>query len=588
MRDTSPETIPAWNLKQLYADEKALQKDLHTINVQTQKFVKYRPKLEKKPTRELVEQAMKMNEDMAVISHKIGTYSMLQFAQNTQDEDAKALQNRLTQFFTKMGNETLYFGLWWKNLDEKTARKLAPRNKEHAYALNEMRKYRKHLLSEKEEQIINLKDANGSDALVKLYEISTSGYTFPWKKGLKTIHISEEELRPHIHGKNPHDRVKAYNLLWKKFGEHAGELGEIYVDLSHNYWNEHVTLRKYETPISVRNKANNLDDEMVKNFLRVCEQNTDIFQEYMEWKMDLLHVPFSRYHTYAPLPHPNKKYTFQEGYQKVMSAYEDFSPRFKKEAHRVLSERRLDAQIRKGKRGGAFCANATPNETAFVLTNWNGKLQSVFTLAHELGHAVHDHLSGNHSIFLQQAGLPLAETASTFGEMLLAQKLMDENGHTMMRKYLLAQQLDEAYSTIQRQAFFCKFEIDAFDAIHEGKSVTELNELYYENLREQFGKKMHIPVEASYEWLMIPHIFEAPFYVYAYSFGQLLVTALWEMYQEEGKDFVPRYEKFLSYGGSKDPEKMLLEIGFDPWKKQSWQSGFNVLRSKLNTLKKMH
>ncbi len=581
------EKIPVWNLKQLYADEKALKKDLKIVARQTEDFLKYRKLLERKPTRELVEEAMEKNEEMAILSHKMGTYSMLKFAQNTQDEEAKALQNNLTQFFTNMGNQTLYFGLWWKNLDDKTAKKLAPHNKEHAYALNEMRKYRKHLLSEKEEQIINLKDANGSDALVKLYEIATSGYTFPWKKGLKTIHISEEELRPHIQGKDPKLRVKAYNMLWKKFGEHAGELGEIYVDLTHNYWNEHVTLRKFESPISVRNKANNLDDEMVKNFLRVCEQNTDIFQEYMEWKMDLLHVPFSRYHTYAPLPHPNKKYTFEEGYATVMSAYDSFSPRFKREANRVHAQKRLDAQLRKGKRGGAFCANATPNETAFVHMNWNGKLHDVFTLAHELGHAVHDHVSGHHSIFLQQAGLPLAETASTFGEMLLAEKLKRENGHSSMGKYLLAQQLDDAYSSIQRQAFFCKFEVDAFDAVHAGSSVTELNELYYENLRTQFGKKMDIPIEASYEWLMIPHIFEAPFYVYAYAFGQLLVTALWEMYQKEGKDFVPRYEKFLSYGGSKDPEKMLLEIGFDPRRKQSWQSGFHVLRNKLRELKKM-
>lgn len=581
------ETIPTWNLNQLYSTPKSLQKDLKHVERQTEDFLKYRKILEKRPTRELIEEIMQKNEEMARTTHKMGTYSMLRFAQNTQDEDAKALQNKLTQFFTNMGNKTLYFGLWWKNLDEKTARKLAPRNKEHAFALNEMRKYRKHLLSEKEEQIINLKDANGSDALIKLYEISTSGYTFPWKKGRTTIHISEEELRPHIRSKNPKDRVHAYNLLWKKFGEHAGELGEIYVNMVHDYWNEHVQLRKYPSPISVQNKANDLDDELVKNFLRVCEQNTDIFKEFMEWKMSTLNVPYSRYHLYAPLPHAEKRWTFNEGYRTVMSAYEEFSPRFKEEAHRVHAEQRLDAQIRKGKRGGAFCADAEPGNTAFVLLNWNGKHHDVYALAHELGHAIHDHVSRNHSIFLQHAGLPLAETASTFGEMLLAQKLLNESTSESARRYAIARQLDDAYASIQRQAFFSKFEVDAFELVHEGKSVPELSEAYYENLRTQFGKRMEIPIEASYEWLMIPHLFEAPFYVYAYAFGQLLVYALWEMYEKEGKDFIPRYEKFLSYGGSEHPEKMLLEIGFDPRKKSSWQSGFDVLRTKLNQLKKM-
>lgn len=582
------DTIPVWNLNQLFADEKALQKDLKLVERQTREFVDYRKILEKKPTRQLVEEIMQKNEEMARTTHRMGTYSMLRFAHNTQDEDAKALQNRLTQFFTNMGNQTLYFGLWWKNLDEKTARKLEPRNKEHAFALNEMRKYRKHLLSEKEEQIINIKDANGVDALVKLYEIATSGYVFPWKKGRETIHLSEEQLRPYIRSTNPKHRIHAYNLLWKKFGEHAGELGEIYVNMVHDFWNEDVKLRKYPTPISVRNKANDLDDEMVSMFLRVCEQNTDIFQDYLKWKMDTLNVEFSRYHAYAPLPHKEKHYTFNEGYHTVMSAYEDFSPRFKHEASRVRNEQRMDAQLRKGKRGGAFCAASSPSETAFVQMNWNGKLHDVYTLAHELGHAVHDHLSSNHSIFLHNAGLPLAETASTFGEMLLSQKLLEQNPGVNAQRHMLAHQMDDAYASIQRQAFFCKFEIEAFELIREGKSVPELSEAYYKNLRTQFGKKMEIPVEASYEWLMIPHIFEAPFYVYAYSFGQLLVLALWEMYEKEGKEFVPRYEKFLSYGGSEHPEKMLREIGFDPRKKQSWNNGFNVLRKKLSQLKKMN
>ncbi len=581
------EKIPVWNLKQLYTNEASLAKDWEHVRKQTKMFVNYRKKLEKRPTRELVGEIMEQNEEMARITHKMGTYSMLKFAQNTQDEDSKALQNRLTQFFTDMGNQTLYFGVWWKNLDEKTARKLLPKNKEHAFALNEMRKYRKHLLSEKEEQIINLKDANGNEALIKLYEIATSGYTFPWKKGKETIHLSEEQLRPHIRSTNPKHRIHAYNLLWKKFGEHSGELGEIYVNMVHDFWNEHVTLRKYSAPISVRNKSNDLDDELVEKFLRVCREHTALFEDYLHWKTDTLNVPFSRYHIYAPLPHKEKNYTFDEGYKLVMSAYENFSPRFKEEASRVRNAQRLDAQLRKAKRGGAFCAEATPNDTSFVHMNWNGKLHDVYTLAHELGHATHNHLSGKHSIFLQSAGLPLAETASTFGEMLLAQKILEDNPTLNVQRAMLAHQLDDAYASIQRQAYFCMYEMDAFELIHEGKSIPELHETYYQNLREQFGKRMQIPVEASYEWLMIPHLFETPFYVYAYAFGQLLVLSLWEMYQKEGKDFVKRYEKFLSYGGSEHPEKMLHEIGFDPRDKQSWRKGFHVLENKLKTIQKM-
>jgi oligoendopeptidase F len=259
----------------------------------------------------------------------------------------------------------------------------------------------------------------------------------------------------------------------------------------------------------------------------------------------------------------------------------------KEEAHRVLKEKRMDASLRKGKRGGAFCTVTTPKETSYVLLNWTGDLRSVSTIAHELGHAIHNHLSSSHSIFTQHAGLPLAETASTFGEILLDEHLLEQDSSPTFRKYLLAKQMDDAFASIQRQSYFTLFEKEAFEMVKEGKTIPEINHAYAQNLRAQFGKKMQIPEEFQYEWLGISHFFQAPFYTYAYAFGHLLVLNFHARYQKEGKDFVKDYERFLSYGGSKNPEKMLLEMGFNSRKKKSWENGFKLLEKKRKELMKL-
>ncbi len=577
--------LPTWNLKKIFSEEKQLQHAIRTLKEKVHHFTNYRAKLPH-ATPKLVEEILQKKEEMAEMQHTIGVYTHLKFVEDTKDEKAKAMEASFNQLGTELGNQLLFFGLWWKDLDDKRERKLLPKGPDHRHHLLRMRKYKKHTLSEKEEQLANLKDTTGEDALVKLYDILTNDFVFPWKKGKKIVEITEEELRSYARSPVTEERVKAYDLLWNKFGEHTPTLGEIYRNLVLDAWNENIKLRKYARPISARNLSNDLSDEMVETFLHVCLKNTGVFQEYFRWKMKKMNVPYSRYHVYAPLPYREPKWSFQKGYRAVMEAYESFSPRLKKEAHRVFHEKRMDVPPKRGKVGGAFCINTIPTETSFVLLNWTNTYHDVSVLAHELGHAIHNHLSQSHSIFVHHTGLPLAETASTFGEMLLSQQLLKTNQDPDFHAHMLAQQMDDAFASIQRQAFFCQFEIDAFEKIEKGATIPEINQLYFQNLRTQFGG-MHIPPHSQYEWTSISHFFHSPFYVYAYAFGQLLVLALWDMYEKEGKDFVPRYEKFLSYGGSKDPEKMLLEIGFDPNKKQSWQKGFRLLEKKFTELKKI-
>jgi oligoendopeptidase F len=243
--------------------------------------------------------------------------------------------------------------------------------------------------------------------------------------------------------------------------------------------------------------------------------------------------------------------------------------------------------VRKGKRSGAFCATVNPELTPWVLTNYQGHSDDVATLAHELGHAIHSLLASDHSIFTQHACLPLAETASTFGEMMLVERLLEEERDESVRRDLLFRQVDDSYATIMRQAFFALFEKQAHTMTDQGASVDELAQAYFENLQTQFGDALDIADEFRWEWVSIPHIYHTPFYVYAYAFGQLLVLSLYKQFKEEGDSFKPRYIKILSTGGAEAPMKVLADAGFDISQASFWQGGFNVVDGMVGQLEKL-
>ena len=257
-----------------------------------------------------------------------------------------------------------------------------------------------------------------------------------------------------------------------------------------------------------------------------------------------------------------------------------------RQAQRVFDQNHVDSEVRKGKRGGAFCATVLPSQTPWVLVNYTGKVRDVATVAHELGHAVHSLLAEHHSIFTQHACLPLAETASVFAEILLTERLLAEERDPLVRREILAAAVDDMYATVMRQAFFVLFEQEAHAAILNHASPEQLNELYMANLREQFGDAVELTAEFQREWVNIPHIYNTPFYCYAYSFGQLLVLALYRRYQQEGDAFKPGYLKLLAYGGSAHPEQILREVGVDMTDEAFWQGGFEVIEEMIAALRR--
>lgn len=527
-------------------------------------------------------------EALTALGNRLYALAGLSFAADTQDTAAQTLLGRVQQFMAEAENRTLFFTLWWKGLDEANAARLMAVSGDRRYYLEALRHFKPYTLSEAEEKIINLKNVSGVQALINLYDAITNRYVFRLEVDGKVQELTRGELMPYIRGADAELRARAYQEMYRVFGNDGNILGQIYQARVRDWANENLTLRGYASPITVRNLDNDVPDEVVETLLEVCRRNAPLFQRYFRLKARHLGMErLRRYDIYAAIAPSEREYPFEHAAEMVLDAFAAFHPTLADRARRVFEEQHLDSEVRKGKRSGAFCWSVVPEMTPYVLLNYQGRADDVATMAHELGHAIHAMLASEHSVLTFHSALPLAETASTFGEMLLIDRLLAEEKDEGVRREVLFRQMDDAYATIMRQAFFALFEKQAHELIQKNASVEELKQAYLANLQEQFGDAVAISEEFQWEWVSIPHIYHTPFYVYAYAFGQLLVLSLYQQYRQQGESFKPRYLSILAAGGSDSPERILAKAGIDIRAAAFWQGGFDVLTELLDQLERL-
>jgi oligoendopeptidase F len=587
---TVPFTQTAWSLTDLFPSQDSPEMEAAFADLETQvsDFEQGRQELSSGIAPDAFMQFVERLESISQLAHKIYSFASLRFYSNTQDQVAQTFMARVQQFMADIQNRTLFFSLWWKGLEDSDAERLLEHSGRYQYWLKEMRLFKPYTLSEPEEKIINIKDVTGQQALEKLYETITNRYTYKVELEGEQKELTRDELMVYSQHHDPNIRAAIYQELYRVYGEDSLILGQIYESMVRDWGNEQVGLRGFTSPISARNLANAIPDEVVETLLEVCRSNAGVFQRFFRLKARWLKMDrLRRYDIYAPLAESTKSYDFDSAAQMVLDSFSHFQPVIGELAQQVFEEQHLDSEVRKGKRGGAFCWSVEPRGTPWVLVNYQGRPRDVATIAHELGHAIHAMLASEHTLFTFHASLPLAETASTFGEMMLVDRLLAEEDDEQVRRDLLFRQVDDAYATIMRQAFFALFERKAHEMIRKGVSVDELASTYMENLREQFGDAVELSEEFRWEWVSIPHIYGTPFYVYAYAFGQLLVLALYKQYQEEGESFKPRYMEILSSGGSDAPAEILKRAGIDIYSRDFWQGGFDVIEDLIAQLEEM-
>ena len=588
--------VGKWDLTDLVDDSLKTKSDLLVENIKrkVKEFENNRVILKRDLGITIFEGLLRKIESIMEDLSIVNSFAQLKYAADTSSNEAASLVLQTEKLSSEISNKILFFDLWFKKeLDENNAQRLVD---SISLVYREFLKYKrllaKYSLNESEEKIINTLEVTGPSALVKIYDRLTNNFEFTIirKRGKKKVirtFTNKEKLISLIRSPKANEREFAYKALFKTYEKNSGVLGEIYQNLVTQWKDENISIRGFKSPISVRNIYNNIDDTTIETLLSVCRKNVTMFHDYFKEKAKLIGVKkLRRYDLYAPISSKNTpKFTFKNATKLVLDTFSRFDPRFGTYTERLYKESHIDSEIRNGKTGGAFCYTVSPGRTPYVLLNFNGMMRDVSTMAHEFGHAIHSMFAYDKPILVSHAPLPLAETASVFGEMLLNEEIYKKLNREK-KKIFLAEQIDDMYATIIRQAFFTIFEIEAHkNIVEQSVTIDNISEYYMNNLKAQFGDSIHISDDFRWEWLYIPHFFHTPFYCYAYSFGNLLVLSLYQQYREDGNSFISKYIKILSAGGSEKPETLLRNSGFNINDSSFWQQGFDLIQMKINKLK---
>ena len=578
-----------WNLDELL-DGKSFEVIITEVNVLVKTFVEKKSLLKDDISSQTLLSLIKEKELIYSKFARLSAFYSLRFNENTSDQEALAKLSQLNQLGSELENELLFFSFWFMHLNDKKSDELINDELLQSYKghLEAIKSFEKHTLSEDVEKLLTLKNITGGGAFDNIYEVFTGGFTFLFDGK----ELPQEQVSSKYKSKNPEERKNAYDVVYGKFSENSTVLGEIYKNIVLDSYNELVKIRNYLVPISARNLSNKVTDSSVATLFKVIRKNVSVFREFFKLKNELLKKngqpsEFSRYHIYAPFEYgADENFDFVTSKAFVLDTYKKFDVRFYDAAKKIFDANHVHSHPEKNKRSGAFCYDITNKDIPYILLNHSDSVRDIFTMMHEFGHGIHDVFSSSQVDLVAHAKLPLAETASVFGEMLLASRFLNEATDPKKKAALLIQLLDNQWATIVRQAYFVMFEEWAHENIRNGKTKDEIDAFYSSLLKEQFGD-MEIPEIFNHEWNYIPHIHASPFYCYAYAWGNLLVLAFYSMYQKEGSEFVEKYIKFLSAGSSKSTSDILKDMGVDPESEEFWQQGFDIIKQEVEDLKNL-
>ena len=583
MKDKLGSEDVVWDLTHLYQDQndENIETDIDSIKKRVTAFsTQYKGKLPGISSEGLLNAVIEM-EDIYQKSVRISTFAYLNFVTRSNNAQVGAFLQKTQEIFAGVQKEMLFFDLEWASLEDDKARSLIENRlvQKYRHYLEKLRKYRHHQLTETEEKLLAELSPTGVSSWNKLFDKVLSQMKFGKEER------AEEEVLSDLYNPDRQIRKQASN----DFTEGLSAQLHILTHIFNNILADKMImdrLRKYPEWISSMNLDNEIDETIVTALVDAVTARYDIPQRYYRLKKELLgYEELFDYDRYAPLPISQERtIPWNEGKETVLKAYNDFSPEMKDIAQQFFDGRWIHAPVMPGKRGGAFSDPCTPEVHPYVMLNYMGNNRDVETMGHELGHGVHQYLAGSHQGFLNsQTPLPMAETASVFGEMLVFRSLMDKAKSRGEKLSLLTNKLEQIFATVFRQVAMNRFE----DVIHnERRDIGELSserfgELWIDTQKEMFRDTVTLTENYNVWWSYIPHFLEAPGYVYAYAFGELLVLSLYKRFMEEGEEFVPKYMDLLASGGKDTPVKLLEGFGIRLDDPGFWQDGLDIIDEML-------
>ena len=581
------ESLPQWNLADLYAapDADSLKGDLKALEAQARSFNSaYKGKIASMDGKALG-QAIAEYEDFSEIAGKVMSYAQLLFSTDMSNSEIGRFYQTVQEKITDISTHTLFFELEINRLttDELNERLKAPEAAKYAPWLRDIGVFKPHQLSDELEQILMEKQVTGKAAWVRLFEETMASLRFPMEDEELTaseifnkLSSKDREVRKAAGlsiGKVLEDNIRIFSLITNTLAKDK----EI-----EDRW------RGYEKPVSARNKSNLVEDEVVEALTSsVKDSYGDLAHRYYRLKagwMGLDKLEF--WDRNAPLPDDDDtRIPWEEAKRRVLTAYGAFAPEMADIAQGFFDKRWIDAEPRPGKDSGAFSHPTVPSAHPYILMNYHGKTRDVMTLAHELGHGVHQVLAAGQGTLQSDTPLTLAETASVFGEMLTFRALIDGETDAKRRRVMLAGKVEDMLNTVVRQVAFFEFERLVHDQRREGElSAQDLGDIWMQVQDESLGDAFHFTDDYRTYWSYIPHFIHTPFYVYAYAFGDCLVNSLYDVFAKGHEGFQTKYLNMLRAGGTLRHRELLAPFGLDATDPSFWKRGLKVVSGFIDEL----
>ncbi len=584
-----------WDLTPLYNDisDPKITEDIEMAKSLANDFEKkYRGKLFKPET------TLKAFKDLEMILTLIGKvmgYGYLLFSVDTQNSEYKKLLVKSEEVSTEIYEKTAFFKLELLNLKEEDFEKLLNFEglKKYKNYLKNIKREKPHKLSEREEILIQKKDLTGVNGFERLYNEITSDFSFEIEINGEIKSLTGSEIRGLFYHPDEKLRERATITYYKKYEEFGKILNSIYNNIAKDHVIE-SQFRKYSDPMDPTHISNQIEKDTIDLMTKVITESYPLVERYYLKKAKLMgKEKLKGSDLYAPLGKELENIPYEEAAEMVIEAYTNFDREFGKYAADFFKKKWIDAEIKKGKMGGAYCYGIAPGLNPFIMANYTSKLRDVYTLAHEIGHGIHDIFASQNTYLNFHPPLVVAETASVFGEMLLTENLKKKTKIKDILLNLLSSKIEDIIATVYRQIMYILFEYRVHKKCAESfLSEDEICDIWWEEMEKMYGKSIEFFEVQKWNWSSIPHFFHYRFYCYAYSFGELFVIALFKKYKDEidkggsGENFIKKYKEILSSGGSKNPYELAKIVGEDLNDENFWKKGIKFIEEMIEEFEK--
>jgi oligoendopeptidase F len=579
--------LPEWDLSDLYPgrDSPILQRDLERLAADAEAFrARFEGRLAALSGAELGT-ATARYEELQERAGRILSYASLVHAGALADPEIGRFFQTMQERINAVSTVLLFFTLELNRLDDAAlaAKTADPALVRYRPWLRDLRAFRPHQLSDELEKLLHEKYVAGRAAWMRLFDETVADLRFPFRDR----ELTETEALDLLSDPDPEIRREAGLAIGAVLGRHERVFALITNTLAKDKEIED-RWRRFPRPISARNLANFVEDEVVDALCAAVRASyPTLSHRYYRLKarwFGVERLPF--WDRNAPLPgEMDRTIPWSEAEATVLDAYRRFSPEMAAVGERFFSARWIDAPVRRGKSSGAFAHPTVPSAHPYLLLNYQGRVRDVMTLAHELGHGVHQVLAAPQGYLMADTPLTLAETASVFGEMLTFRALLAQESDPRRRKIMLAQKVEDMLNTVIRQIAFVTFEERVHDERRSGELTPDrLAEIWLAVQRESLGPALDLDGVYRHYWEYIPHFIHTPFYVYAYAFGDCLVNSLYAVYEEAHQGFAERYLDLLRAGGTLRHRELLAPFGLDAGDPAFWSKGLSVIAGFIDEL----